>query len=48
MRKEMLFGLVIMGLIVVGATAFLPWGNMSNGHYGLLMLALVAGTSWWC
>ena len=41
MRKEMLFGLVIMGLIVVGATAFLPWGNMSNGHYGLLMLALV-------
>jgi TRAP-type mannitol/chloroaromatic compound transport system permease large subunit len=41
MRKEMLFGLVIMGLIVVGATAFLPWGNMTNGHYGLLMLALV-------
>ena len=41
MRKEMLFGLVIMGLIAGGAAIFLPWGNMSNGHYGLLMLALV-------
>ena len=41
MRKEMLFGLVIMVLIVAGTAIFLPWSNMSNGHYGLMMLALV-------
>ncbi len=41
MRREMFFGLAIMGLIVAGAAIFLPWGHMSNGHYGLLMLALV-------
>ena len=41
MRKEMLFGLTIMGLIVLGVVVFMPWGNLSNGHLGLLMLALV-------
>lgn len=41
MRKEMLFGLTIMGLIVLGVLIFMPWGNMTNGHLGLLMLALV-------
>ena len=41
MRKEMLFGLTIMGLIVLGVAVFMPWGAMTNGHLGLLMLALV-------
>jgi TRAP-type mannitol/chloroaromatic compound transport system permease large subunit len=41
MRKEMLFGLTIMGLIVLGVIVFMPWGNLNNGHLGLLMLALV-------
>jgi TRAP-type mannitol/chloroaromatic compound transport system permease large subunit len=41
MRKEMLFGLSIMGLIVLAVAIFMPWGNMQSGHYGLLMLALV-------
>ena len=41
MRKEMFFGLTIMGLIVAGVFGFMPWGHMTNGHFGLLMLALV-------
>ena len=41
MRKEMLFGLSIMALIVLAVIIFMPWGNMQSGHYGLLMLALV-------
>jgi len=41
MRKELYFGLTIMGLIL-GATIILtPWGNMTNGSLGLLMLSLV-------
>ncbi len=41
MRKEMYFGLAIMGLIVSAVVVFMPWGNMQSGHLGLLMLALV-------
>jgi TRAP-type mannitol/chloroaromatic compound transport system permease large subunit len=41
MRKEMLFGLSIMALIVLAVAIFMPWSNMQSGHYGLLMLALV-------
>jgi TRAP-type mannitol/chloroaromatic compound transport system permease large subunit len=41
MRKEMYFGLAIMGLIVASVIVFMPWGNMESGHLGLLMLALV-------
>ena len=41
MRKELRFGLVLMGLIVLTVVVFMPWGNLSNGHLGLLMLALV-------
>jgi TRAP-type mannitol/chloroaromatic compound transport system permease large subunit len=41
MRKEMYFGLAIMGLIVAAVLVFMPWGNMQSGHLGLLMLALV-------
>ncbi len=41
MRKELYFGLTIMGLIL-GATLILtPWGDMTNGALGLLMLSLV-------
>ncbi|HUP30567.1 MAG TPA: TRAP transporter large permease subunit [Usitatibacter sp.] len=40
-RKEMLFGFGIMALIVLPSVLFMPWGNMTNGHWGLLMLALV-------
>jgi len=41
MRKELLFGFSIMGMVVLATLAFMPWGNLESGHIGLLMLALV-------
>ena len=42
MKKEIWFGLSIMALVVVTAFVLLPpFGEMTNGHLGLLMLALV-------
>jgi TRAP-type mannitol/chloroaromatic compound transport system permease large subunit len=42
MKKEIWFGLSIMAMVVVSAFVLLPpFGEMSNGHLGLLMLALV-------
>ena len=42
MRKEIWFGLSILMAIVVGLFALMPApADMSNGHLGLLMLALV-------
>ncbi len=41
-RKELVFGLVLMALIV-GATAYVmpaPW-KWTNGHYGLFMLSMI-------
>src|SRR5215216_7501604 len=40
-RKEMLFGFGIMALIILPSVLFMPWTNMTNGHLGLLMLALI-------
>jgi TRAP-type mannitol/chloroaromatic compound transport system permease large subunit len=40
-KKELWFGLTIMAMIVIPTIIFMPWGNMSNGHLGLLMLSLV-------
>ena len=42
MKKEVWFGLTIMALVVLSAFVLLPAPvDMSNGHLGLLMLALV-------
>jgi TRAP-type mannitol/chloroaromatic compound transport system permease large subunit len=41
MRKELWFGFTIMALIIVPVLVLTPWTNLSNGHLGLLMLALV-------
>ncbi len=42
MRKEVWFGLTIMAMVVLAAFILLPPPSMmSNGHLGLLMLALV-------
>jgi TRAP-type mannitol/chloroaromatic compound transport system permease large subunit len=42
MKKEIWFGLTIMAGVVLAAFAFLPAPSaMTNGHIGLLMLALV-------
>jgi len=41
-RKELWFGFILMGLIGGGALAMvLSVDQMTNGHYGLLMLSLV-------
>ncbi len=40
-RKELLFGFVIMGLIILPTAIFMPWSNLTQGHLGLMMLALV-------
>ena len=42
MKKEIWFGLSIMAMVVIAAFVLLPSpAQMSNGHLGLLMLALV-------
>jgi len=41
MRKELLFGFIIMALVVLSTIILLPWGNIESGHMGLLMLSLV-------
>jgi TRAP-type mannitol/chloroaromatic compound transport system permease large subunit len=40
-KKELWFGFILMALIVTSVVLVMPWSNMTNGHYGLLMLALV-------
>jgi TRAP-type mannitol/chloroaromatic compound transport system permease large subunit len=45
MRKELWFGLILMAIILVGTALFLPApSEMTRGHLGLLMLALVVVT----
>ncbi|HYF59513.1 MAG TPA: TRAP transporter large permease subunit [Burkholderiaceae bacterium] len=41
MRKELYFGLGIMGLVVASIAFLMPWNNLQSGHLGLLMLGLV-------
>jgi TRAP-type mannitol/chloroaromatic compound transport system permease large subunit len=40
-KKELWFGLIIMAMIVIPTIVFMPWGHMTNGHLGLLMLSLI-------
>src|SRR5215212_4986974 len=40
-RRELWFGFILMALILVTIAIFMPWGNLTNGHLGLLMLALI-------
>ncbi len=44
MRKELWFGFSLMAIIVGAILLFTPWTSLSNGHLGLLMLALVVVT----
>ena len=41
MRKELRFGFALMAAILVVVALAMPWGHMTNGHLGLLMLALI-------
>ena len=40
-RKELWFGFTLMAIIVAAILVFTPWGNLTNGHLGLIMLALI-------
>jgi len=41
MRKELWFGFSLMAAIIVPLVVFMPWSNLTNGHLGLMMLALI-------
>jgi TRAP-type mannitol/chloroaromatic compound transport system permease large subunit len=43
-RKELWFGFSLMAVIIATILVFTPWGALTNGHLGLLMLALVVVT----
>ena len=45
LRKELWFGFALMAIIVLITAVLMPWGNMTNGHLGLLMLSLIAQDS---
>jgi TRAP-type mannitol/chloroaromatic compound transport system permease large subunit len=40
-RKELWFGFSLMAAIVIAVLVFTPWGHLTNGHLGLIMLALI-------
>lgn len=41
MRKELYFGGSLLALIFLAVGVFTPWGSLTNGHLGLVMLALI-------
>lgn len=41
MKKELRFGFALMAIILFAVVFFMPWGHLTNGHLGLLMLSLV-------
>ena len=41
MKKELIFGSVLMAIILLSVVIFMPWGHLTNGHLGLLMLSLI-------
>jgi len=40
-RKELWFGFTLVAIILIPIGVLMPWGHMTNGHLGLLMLALI-------
>ena len=41
MKKGAWFGIISMAIVVVLVFAMMPWSNMTSGHLGLLMLAMI-------
>ncbi len=41
LRKELWFGYSLMAAIIIPVLVFTPWTNLTNGHLGLLMLAMI-------
>jgi len=44
MRKELRFGIAMIVAVLLAVGVLTPWGDLQNGHIGLLMLALVVVT----
>ena len=44
LRKELWFGFSLMAVIIAVVLVLTPWGNLTNGHLGLMMLALIVVT----
>ena len=40
-RKELWFGFSLMAIILTVLVVVTPWGNLTNGHLGLIMLGLI-------
>ena len=40
-RKELWFGFALMAIIIVTILVMTPWSHLTNGHLGLIMLALI-------
>ena len=43
LRKELWFGFSLMAAILIPVIVLMPWGHLTNGHLGLMMLALKIG-----
>ncbi len=41
MKKGAWFGIISMAIVVILVFAMMPWGHMTSGHLGLLMLAMI-------
>src|SRR5438552_17631315 len=41
LRKELWFGFSLIALIVAPTLLLMPWGHLTNGHLGLMMLSLI-------
>ncbi len=41
MKKELLFGFGLMAVILLAIAVFTPWTTLTNGHIGMIMLALI-------
>src|SRR3972149_588856 len=41
LRKELWFGFSLMAIVAIAILVLMPWGHLTNGHLGLLMLALI-------
>jgi TRAP-type mannitol/chloroaromatic compound transport system permease large subunit len=41
LRKELWFGFSLIGLIILPTLLLMPWGHLTNGHLGLMMLSLI-------
>ncbi len=41
LRKELWFGFSLMAAIIIPVIVLMPWSHLTNGHLGLMMLALI-------